>query len=80
MLLECMAIVLLSLYTATNTDDIGWWYGILDILSVAFMLVTAIVTFWARRLIRKWKANELSHHKYSWNFRDEGLFLLFWIA
>ena len=44
------------------------------------MLVTTGVTVWAAYLIRKWKIDELSPHGYRWNFRDEGLFLLFWIV
>ena len=44
------------------------------------MSVTAAVTVWAGILIRKWKQSELSPHGYRWNFKDEGSFLLFWVA
>ena len=80
LLLECLAVLFACLYTTDDTYNEDWWYNTTYLGSAAVMLVAEAVTAWAGILIRKWKKSELSPHGYQWNFKDEGFFLLFWVA
>ena len=80
MLLECLVLTSEFFYPYEVKENSRWLDLTQDIIEFILILTVAGVTVWAATLIRKWKKNELSHHGYRWNFKDEGLFLLFWIA
>ena len=60
-----------------ETTHADWWNSLTNGLTIGLLLLTLVVSFWAWRLIRKWKLAKIGPYGYRMNCKDDGLFILF---